>query len=102
MSEPRRTTVYLDPELHRTLRLRAAESDVSISEMVNDAVRLALAEDASDLEALAARKRSRSSTSRRSCAISSGVAGYSIEVQRSASYDRHGGSPCVESCCSFR
>ena len=57
MSEPRRTTVYLDPELHRALRLRAAESDVSISEMVNDAVRLALAEDAIDLEALRSRKR---------------------------------------------
>lgn len=57
MSELRRTTVYLDPELHRALRLRAAEADVSISEMVNDAVRLALAEDAADLEALAARKR---------------------------------------------
>jgi plasmid stability protein len=57
MSEPRRTTVYLDPELHRALRLRAAESDVSISEMVNDAVRVALAEDATDLEALKSRKR---------------------------------------------
>lgn len=57
VSEPRRTTVYLDPELHRALRLRSAESDISISEMVNDAVRLALAEDAADLEALTARKR---------------------------------------------
>ena len=56
MSEPRRTTVYLDPELHRALRLRSAASEVSISEMINDAVRLALAEDAVDLEAFAARK----------------------------------------------
>jgi hypothetical protein len=57
MSEPRRTTVYLDPELHRALRLRSAASDTSISEMVNEAVRLALAEDAADLEAVRARKK---------------------------------------------
>ena len=56
MSDPRRTTVYLDAELHRALRLRSAASEVSISEMINDAVRLALAEDAADLEAFAARK----------------------------------------------
>jgi hypothetical protein len=57
MSEPRRTTVYLDPELHRALRLRSAASDTSISEMVNEAVRLALAEDAADLEAVRTRKK---------------------------------------------
>lgn len=57
MSEPRRTTIYLDPELHRALRLRSAASDVSMSGMVNEAVRLALAEDAADLAAFAARQR---------------------------------------------
>jgi hypothetical protein len=56
VSEPRRTTIYLEPELHRALRLRSAAADVSISEMVNDAVRLALAEDATDLEADVERK----------------------------------------------
>ena len=55
MSELRRATVYLDPEIHRALKLKAAYSDQSISEMVNDAVRLALAEDAEDLEAFDAR-----------------------------------------------
>jgi hypothetical protein len=60
MSEPRRTTVYLDADLHRALRLRSAESEASISAMVNDAVRLALAEDAADLEAL--RKRAKEPT----------------------------------------
>ena len=55
MSELRRATVYLDPEIHRALKLKAASSDQSISEMVNDAVRLALAEDAEDLEAFDAR-----------------------------------------------
>lgn len=51
MSELRRATVYLDPEIHRALKLKAASTDQSMSEMVNDAVRLALAEDAEDLEA---------------------------------------------------
>ncbi len=51
MSELRRATVYLDPDIHRALKLKAASTDQSISEMVNDAVRLALAEDAEDLEA---------------------------------------------------
>ena len=55
MSDLRRATVYLDPEIHRALKLKAASSDQSISEMVNDAVRLALAEDAEDLEAFDAR-----------------------------------------------
>jgi len=57
MSGPRRTTIYLDPELYRALRLRAVESGASISAMVNDAVRLALAEDAADLEALDMRRK---------------------------------------------
>lgn len=47
----RRTTVYFDPDLHRALRLKAAESDRSISELVNDAVRELLVEDAEDLQA---------------------------------------------------
>jgi hypothetical protein len=51
MTELRRATVYLDPEIHRALKLKAAATDQSISEMVNEAVRLALAEDAEDLEA---------------------------------------------------
>ena len=55
MSELRRATVYLDPEIHRALKLKAASSDQSISEMVNVAVRLALAEDAEDLEAFESR-----------------------------------------------
>jgi len=51
MNELRRATVYLDPEIHRALKLKAASSDRSISEMVNEAVRLTLIEDAEDLEA---------------------------------------------------
>ena len=47
----KRATVYFDPFLHRALRLKAAATDRSISELVNDAVKAALAEDASDIEA---------------------------------------------------
>ena len=57
MSEPKRATVYFEPELHQALRLRAAASECSISEMVNQAVRLALAEDAADLAAFSARRK---------------------------------------------
>jgi hypothetical protein len=51
MSEPKRTTVYFEPEIHKALRLKSAVSERSISEMVNDAVRNSLAEDAEDLAA---------------------------------------------------
>ncbi len=58
MSEaaPKRATVYFDPFLHRALRMKAAETDRSISELVNEAVRAALAEDASDIEAFEVRE----------------------------------------------
>ena len=55
MSTSKRATVYLDSELHRALRLKAAENDQSISELVNEAIRLCLAEDADDLAAFRAR-----------------------------------------------
>ena len=55
MTRPRRATVYLDPEIHRALRLKAAVSDRSISDLVNDAVRQNLSEDAEDLAAQRAR-----------------------------------------------
>jgi len=51
MSEVRRATVYFEPEIHRALKLKAASTDRSVSDMVNEAVRLALAEDAEDLAA---------------------------------------------------
>jgi hypothetical protein len=57
MSSAKRATVYFEPEIHRALRLKAATSDKSISDMVNDAVKLSLAEDAEDLEAFEKRKR---------------------------------------------
>lgn len=47
----KRSTIYFDPDIHRALRLKAAETDQSISELVNGAVKAALAEDAEDLAA---------------------------------------------------
>ena len=50
-TETKRATIYMDSELHRALRMKAAETSSSISEIVNHAVKLALAEDAEDLAA---------------------------------------------------
>jgi len=55
MDTPKRATVYLDSDLHRALRLKAAATDRSISEIVNEAVRRSLAEDAMDLAAIESR-----------------------------------------------
>ena len=52
----KRATVYFAPYLHRALHLKAAETDRSLSELVNEAVRFALAEDASDIEAFEVRE----------------------------------------------
>ena len=60
MSLPKRATVYFEPEIHRALRLKAAASERSISDMVNDAVELALAEDAEDLAAFEERAHEKS------------------------------------------
>jgi hypothetical protein len=51
----KRATVYFDAALHRALRVKAAETDQSLSELVNAAVRRTLGEDAEDLAAFGAR-----------------------------------------------
>jgi len=52
----KRATVYFDPEIHRALRLKAAATKRSVSEIVSEAVELALGEGAEDLEALEQRR----------------------------------------------
>lgn len=47
----KRATVYFEPALHKAIRLKAAHTQQSVSEIVNDAVRLALREDQEDLAA---------------------------------------------------
>lgn len=51
-ASPKRATVYFDSALHKALRLKAAETERSVSDVVNEAVRALLAEDADDLAAL--------------------------------------------------
>lgn len=51
MSEQKRTTIYLDAAMHRALQHKALETSRSVSDLVNDAVRRSLAEDAEDLAA---------------------------------------------------
>lgn len=48
---PKRSTIYLDPELHRAIRLKSAHTNRSISDIVNDSLREALREDQEDLDA---------------------------------------------------
>ena len=45
----KRATVYLEPELHKALRLKSVETSRSMSDLVNDAIRDELAADADDL-----------------------------------------------------
>ncbi len=47
----KRSTVYFEPEIHQALRMKAASTHISVSEVVNEAVRIALREDQEDLSA---------------------------------------------------
>jgi plasmid stability protein len=47
----KRATIYFDPALHRALRVKAAETERSLSDLVNEAVKMSLVEDAEDLAA---------------------------------------------------
>ena len=48
-AETKRTTIYLDPDLHKALRLKSVETARSISDIINEAVKISLAEDAEDI-----------------------------------------------------
>ncbi len=62
MDEIKRATVYFDAVVYRALRLRAAACNCSISEMVNEAVRMTLIEDADDLRDVHQREDEQSSS----------------------------------------
>jgi hypothetical protein len=47
----KRATVYLNPDLHKALKLKAVETSRPVPDLVNDAIREALAEDAEDIAA---------------------------------------------------
>jgi len=50
-SETNRATIYLDPNLHKALKLKAVETSQTVSALVNQAIRESMAEDADDLVA---------------------------------------------------
>ena len=47
----KRSTIYLDPQLHRALKIKSAQVSKTISALVNEAIKISLAEDFEDLEA---------------------------------------------------
>ena len=52
----KRSTVYFEPAIHQALKVKAASSHLSVSELVDDAVRLLMSEDQEDLAAFSDRK----------------------------------------------
>jgi hypothetical protein len=50
-SAPKRAIIYLDPVLRTALKLKPIETSTSISALVNQAIKDALAEDAQDIAA---------------------------------------------------
>lgn len=51
----KRATVYLEPKIHRAIKMKAVETDSTVSDVVNEALRLSLREDAIDLAAIRSR-----------------------------------------------
>lgn len=56
----KRATVYIENDLHRALRLKALEVESTVSQLINDAIRGSLGEDAEDLEAFEKRAKEKS------------------------------------------
>jgi hypothetical protein len=53
----KRSTVYFEPSIHQALRLKAASTHLSLSELVHEAVQLLMRDDQEDLSALSARSK---------------------------------------------
>ena len=53
----KRATVYLEPRIHQAVKMKAVQTDSTISDLVNEALRFSLKEDAADLQAIRERKR---------------------------------------------
>jgi len=52
----KRSTIYFEPDIHQALKVRAASSHLSVSELVDEAVRLLMNEDQEDLAAFSERE----------------------------------------------
>lgn len=55
MADAKRATVYFENDVHKALRLKSAETERSVSDLVNEAVRAQLAEDEDDMRAFRGR-----------------------------------------------
>lgn len=53
----KRSTVYFEPSIHQALKLKAASSHLSVSELIDEAVRLLMSEDQEDLAAFSEREK---------------------------------------------
>jgi hypothetical protein len=51
----KRSTIYFEPEIHQALKIKAASTQLSVSELVDEAVRLVMNEDQEDLAAFSER-----------------------------------------------
>jgi phosphate uptake regulator len=52
----KRSTIYFEPRIHQALKVKAASSHVSVSELVDEAVRLLMSDDQEDLAAFSERE----------------------------------------------
>jgi hypothetical protein len=52
----KRSTIYFEPNIHQALKVKAASSHLSVSELVDEAVRLLMSEDQEDLAAFSERE----------------------------------------------
>jgi hypothetical protein len=53
----KRSTIYFEPHIHQALKVKAASSQLSVSELVDEAVRLLMSEDQEDLAAFTEREK---------------------------------------------
>ncbi len=51
----KRSTIYFEPDIHQALKIKSASSQLSVSELVDEAVRLLMSEDQEDLAAFSER-----------------------------------------------
>lgn len=52
----KRSTIYFDPILHKALKIKSASSSQSVSELVDEAIRLLMLEDQEDIKSYKERK----------------------------------------------
>ena len=52
----KRATIYFEEDIHKALKVKAAEVSTSVSDLVNEAIRSSLQEDLEDLQAFEGRR----------------------------------------------